>query len=56
MGKQKGKEIQTKVIDDLLNKIIAENFSNLRRYSPKFRCVLEHQKGNIRKETPSNIV
>jgi hypothetical protein len=31
MGIEEGKEIQTKGIDNLLNKIIAENFPNLEK-------------------------
>jgi hypothetical protein len=31
MGVEEGKEIQTKVIDDLFNRIIAESFPNLKK-------------------------
>jgi hypothetical protein len=49
MGVEEGEETQTKSTDNLFNRIIAENFPNLKRErerereSPRYRKLTEHQ-------------
>jgi hypothetical protein len=45
-------EIQTKGINNLFNRIIAENFPNLKRESYRCRKITEHQTMRTKKETP----
>jgi hypothetical protein len=46
MGVEEGKEIQTKGIENVFNRIIAENFPNLEKVSPRCKKLTEHQ--NVR--------
>jgi hypothetical protein len=49
--------IQTKGIDNLFNRIIAENFHNLERESPRFRKLIEHQTVRAKREiSPRHII
>jgi hypothetical protein len=52
MGVEEGKEIQTKGIDNLFNRIIAEKFPNLKKESPRCRKFTKHQTIRTKKETP----
>jgi hypothetical protein len=52
MGVEEGEEIQTKGIDNLFNRIIAENFPNLEKESARCRKRTEHQTIRTSKETP----
>jgi hypothetical protein len=52
MGVEEGEKIQAKGIDNLLNRIIAENFPNLKRESPSCRKLTEHQAIRTKRETP----
>jgi hypothetical protein len=49
-----GEEIQIEGIGNLVNRIIAENFPNLAKESPRYRKLTEHQTVRTRKETPSD--
>jgi hypothetical protein len=50
MSVEEGKEIQTKGIDNLFNRIIAENFPDLKRESPRCRKPTEHKSDRTKKE------
>jgi hypothetical protein len=48
-------EIQSKGIDNLFNRILAEKFLNLKKEeSPRYRKPTEHQTTRTKKETPSD--
>jgi hypothetical protein len=52
-GVKEGEEIQTKGIDNLINRLIAENFLTLRkREPPRCKHLVEHQTVRTKKETP----
>jgi hypothetical protein len=52
MDIEEGEEIQTKGIDNLFIRLIAENFSNLKKQSCRYRKLTEHQTVRNKKETP----
>jgi hypothetical protein len=45
-------ELQNEGIDNLLNGIILENFPNLKKESPRYGKLTEHQTIRIKRETP----
>jgi hypothetical protein len=49
-----GEEIQAKGNDNLFNRIIAEDFPNLKRKSPNYRKLPEHHTIRTKRETPPN--
>jgi hypothetical protein len=51
MGILEREEIQTEGRDYLFNKIVAENFLNLKKELSRYRRLSENQTGKIRKET-----
>jgi hypothetical protein len=53
MGVKEGEKLQTKGNDKLFNRIIVQNFSNLKkRESPRCRKLTEHQMIRTKKRTP----
>jgi hypothetical protein len=52
MGVEEREVIQTKGIDNLFNWIIAENFPNLKKESPRCRKLTEYQTIRTKKEAP----
>jgi hypothetical protein len=53
-GYRRRRETQTKGTDNLFNRIIAENFLNLKKESPRCRKPTEHQADSTKKETHHN--
>jgi hypothetical protein len=53
MGIEEEEKIQTKGTDKLFNRIIAENFPNLKKESPRYRKLTENQTVR-KKETPTD--
>jgi hypothetical protein len=54
MGVEEGEEIQTKGTDNILNRIIAENFSNLKKFSSsRCRKLAEHKTIRTKRDSPS---
>jgi hypothetical protein len=47
-----GKKIQTNCNDNLFNRIIGENFPNLKKESPRCRKLTEYQTLRTKRETP----
>jgi CTP synthase (UTP-ammonia lyase) len=52
MGVEEGEEIQIKSLDNLFNRIIAENFHNLKKKISRCRKLTEHQTIKMRKTLP----
>jgi hypothetical protein len=51
VGMGEGEEKETKGIDNLFNRIIAENFPNFEKESPRHRKLTEHQATRTKRET-----
>jgi hypothetical protein len=55
MGVEEGEEIQTEDIDNLFNRLIAENsLTSRKRESVRCRKLTEHQTVRTKKETPQD--
>jgi hypothetical protein len=54
IGIEEGEVMQIKGIDNLFNRIIAENFPNLEKESPRYMKLIEHQTTSTKRVTPSD--
>jgi hypothetical protein len=55
MGIVEGEEIQTKRIENLFNRLVAENFHNIKKESKRCRKFPDHQTIRTKKETCLDI-
>jgi prophage DNA circulation protein len=56
MGVEAKQEIQTKGTDNLFNRIIAENFPELKKESPRYRKLTEHQTDRFKKRNTARHI
>jgi hypothetical protein len=56
MDIEKGKKEQTKGIENVFNKIIAENLPSFERGSSRYEKILGHQTDKIKDESPQKLL